>query len=239
MQNITLQHAKVLLIAVAFNCLFSQTSIAKDACVNEIDSVIFTDYSLTDRSIIFHFYNSSDDTLYLFSSYFQFNLKSKYLNIIDNENKLYIRSFIPWVPYMYPVRFSRYTFPQIAYFFIELVPHKTNDIAINIQSCFSEINKINNVVFKYNYDVMKKFLRDKKKLKKAISKIETASFSKINDHLNLEFQFALYNKINLLSGEEIVIFDEETDIDDIPFLLPILRTTEYSFLVEFQKEIYS
>jgi len=201
---------KVLLIIVcillfAVNAVLAQNKLKVDVSYNE-------------KSLQFNFCNSTDDTLYLFSTYFDSTyISAKYLHQIDKSKKEYKISFKPLLPFISPILTDRLILGedkimksgQNVFEFIILKPHSELQIELSKKNLFRKMGIRGNVVKAYTHD---DFLK---------RKIKTATYDSKKRNYKLYFEFAYYLKINLITTREAFFnnyhsaFLQQEDFDTI------------------------
>lgn len=162
---------------------------------------IYTEAKIKADFIEVRICNVLKDTLYLFDSYLnkEFAL-SKYLHRIDKKNEQLKISFLPIVPFLGVRRPDVIILgenrlikkSQILYHFITIPPNQTLHLKID-----ASILKVNDFV--KDIDLQK------------INRYESIKFKNIKNNpgnLTTTFEFALYEKVNLLINDESFYLDE-------------------------------
>jgi hypothetical protein len=182
---------KILFIICIILFLDSKKISAQDAV-----DVIYTEKS---DSIKFIFKNVSNDTIYLFSTYFSKNfLSSKYLHQINKLNKTYTVSFAPLTPYLTAYLTDRIvlgkdkiiTEGQNLFEFYVIKPNDLIEITLAINDIFSNINQKDNAIAVFTEDELIK------------KKFKTLTFRYNQDKYDLIFRFAYYKDIETIISKE-------------------------------------
>lgn len=203
------------------NVLVSQINIPSKYCENIIGNKIsnfknefikdslYVSFEEKNNSIELHIVNTTKDTLYLFNSYFsEMFYSSKYLHRIKKKKKEYIISFLPLVPYLSTISTDKQIINanriiqkgQVLYNFVKLIPQTYFTIEIPYNSLFKNINNKKNVVCASVFqEKLNKF--DKVKFKYFSSR-------KLKGIFELLFEFAIYDKVNLLCESSSYYLDE-------------------------------
>lgn len=145
--------------------------------------------------------NTTDDTLFVFSSYLQQQfLGSKYLHRIDFCSKQYKLSMLPIIPYV----FTKYSDNvatseeailgnhQIVYDFIKFLPNSKRELEFKYSDIFRNRSDYNNVIKDFNIKLFNKN-----------SKIPIKVFTtkKISGKFDFSIEFAVYKTIDLLCNQ--------------------------------------
>ncbi|MEO9484967.1 MAG: hypothetical protein ABJG47_16015 [Ekhidna sp.] len=161
------------------------------------DTILIRQREEVDR-IIFQFYNTTSETVFLFSSYFEdLYYSSRHLHRVDTNSLEYKISFIPLNPFLKTISSDRIKFVardavisnQNLYDFIKIQPYSFFELEIpyrllfknidNEDSCVSVIDEDQNTLFG-NIDFQ---ILDKKSVK---------------SKLDLQFEFAVYESVDFL-----------------------------------------
>jgi len=149
-------------------------------------------------SVLFKFTNTSETTLFLFSTYFEQDyITSIYLHQIDKSNDSYIVSFLPLTPYLSAYLTDRIvlgndkiiTEGQNLFQFVELKPKQEVEIKLSTSDLFGNIKRNRNAVKAFSEsDVQKK-------------KFKKVTYKSAKKKYNLFFEFATYENIDRLSSK--------------------------------------
>lgn len=160
-------------------------------------------YKESSDTLVFTFSNSSKDTLFLFSTYFDNQyLSSKYLHRINKECKTYKLSFLPLLPYIAAYLTDKIILynenkiimeGQNLYQFVKIAPMKTYTLSLPYSKLFLHKDENNNAVKDFSFERINK---------KAIKQIALRS---LNGKYRLSFEFALYKKVDLLLSRDLYI----------------------------------
>jgi len=155
-------------------------------------------YTEINDTIIFEFHNNTNDTKYLFSTYFFDDyLFSKYIQRINKKHKTYTISFVPLIPYLTNYLSDRIilgedkiiSVGQNLYHFITIKPGKTYTLKLPEKTIFLNANKKHNSVNYFKFKNIKNH------------KIKKYTLKKLRGKYQLFFEFAIYDKIELLQSK--------------------------------------
>lgn len=167
-------------------------------------------------SITFMFLNKSNDTLYLFSSYFDnYCPSSKYLHRVDLSKHVYRISFVPLIPFISYSLSDKIvlndrrviSLGQVTYKFIQLLPKKSTTLNLEKNIVFKNYNNKNNLVEDFN-------LKDLSF--NQLNKLHFYNLKAIKKSCKLKFEFAIYKDISFVN--KIKIYGENT-IDAYKYLV--------------------
>lgn len=154
-------------------------------------------------NLVFTFSNSSKDTLFLFSTYFDNQyLSSKYLHRIDKECKTYKLSFLPLLPYIAAYLTDKIILynenkiimeGQTLYQFVKIGPMETFTLNLPYSKLFLHKDEKNNAVKDFSFEKV-----DKRAIKQL-------SLRRLKGKYCLSFEFALYKKVDLLLSRDLYI----------------------------------
>jgi len=152
-------------------------------------------------TLFIKFINTTQDTVYLFKSYFSEELySSKYLHWIDNKSKTYTISFVPLVSNLATIRSDRISVGensvgmkgQILYSFIELAPNTYFTLSVNIRKLFKNQYQRNNAVCSQNYMSLNKFEQ---------AKFQFLTTSRLKSTYKLIFAFGIYKDVSFICDQ--------------------------------------
>ncbi len=156
----------------------------------------------------FEIINTTDDTLFLFNSYFEKEYySSRHLHRIDSTKSSYKISFEPFIPYLFTVAADRIKFTlkdiilsnQNRYDFIVMPPASFFEISFHYDDLFQNIDKEDNLIYDFDTSQMNicceigfKYL----------------NVCQLKKKYKLFFEFALYNNIDLLCDQSAYYLNE-------------------------------
>lgn len=160
-------------------------------------------YKESRDTLVFTFSNNSKDTFFLFSTYFDNKyLSSKYLHRIDKEFRTYKLSFLPLLPFISAYLTDKIILDnenkiimegQTLFQFVKIEPLETFTLCLPYSELFLHKDKKNNAVKEFAFDEV-----DKKTIKQLSLRNQKGKY-------NLSFEFALYNKVDLLLSRDLYI----------------------------------
>lgn len=164
---------------------------------------VITSYKEINDTLVISFINTGNDTLQLFSTYFEKPyIFSKVLHKVDAKNKKYKVSFLPLLPYLSGYLTDKLILTDVnkitmvgqnLYSFREILPKNQIYIKLPLSQLFGNVNAKNNVVKDYNNETI-----NGKKLKKI-------TLSKQKGKFEMLFEFAFYKEVNLIVKRDLYI----------------------------------
>ena len=182
----------MIIIAMLLSCMTRAQS-------NDIE----TNYKEINDTLIISFINTGNDTLQLFSTYFEKPyIFSKVLHKVDAKNKEYKVSFLPLLPYLSGYLTDKLILTDVnkitmvgqnLYSFMEILPKNKIYIKLPLSQLFGNVNEKNNVVKDFDNETINgKNLKD-------------ITLSKQKGEFELLFEFAFYTEVNLLVERDLYI----------------------------------
>lgn len=174
--------------------------------MNAQEASVKVDFMEKDDTLVFSFYNPTQDTLQLFSTYFaKTYLLADMLHKVDTKNNIYKVSFLPILPYLTGYLDDRLVLTdenkismvgQNLYSFIKILPNSRIDVELPCEVLFSKKDNKNNVVRDFNNEFIN--VKDVKKI----------TLGKQKGLHRLVFEFAIYKDVSLLLNREKYISGE-------------------------------
>lgn len=183
-----------------------------DSSKEFISDSLYVSYSEDESGLNFKIVNTTDQTMYLFSSYFPERYhSSKYLHRVSEEDKIYKVAFLPLLPYLSTKPTDKLILGsdrivskgQVLYDFIKLPPQSYYQVSVTYDNLFKNLGEKNSLVCDYEADKNNKF--DKIKFK-------YLSADKLKGKYKLYFEFAIYDQVNLLC-EQSAYYLKETEFN--------------------------
>jgi len=180
---------------------------SNEVCVNR--DTLFARYREINGGFEVEIVNTKRDTFYIFSSYLEKKFfSSKHLHRIDLRESIYKISFTPVIPLLYTKRSDVLRIDasdwvlgnQNLYSFRELLPNTKMIVQIHYIDLFMNLDK-NNENAVGDFDT-----------KKIVSKDDIATLSTREigmRKLKLQVEFAIYNKVDLLTTESAYYIHEK------------------------------
>ena len=204
MKNI-LSNAGAIILATLMSCT---SSVAQKSATDANHNEVYADYSIDHDIITLKLINTTADTLNLFSSYFGVDLlSSRFIHEIDKKNKQYIISFLPLIGNL-GVHLSHTVILgdnkigeqfQMLYNFVQLNPYSYYTIMVPLDQLFRNKTKKNNAVKSFDSNRLSKF---------KVAKFHFITTKKLKGIYSLNFLFAVYKDISLLSDQECYYLKE-------------------------------
>jgi hypothetical protein len=204
----------------AVNVLFAQSELSNKYCENT-DAIRITESSgkfLSDSlyvtyvedatGLTFKVVNTTDKSVYLFSSYFpEMFHSSKYIHRLNKKDKTYRVSFLPLIPYLSTKPTDKIILGsdriiskgQVLYNFVKMLPQTYHEIKVSYDNLFMNVEKENNLTCDFEASEKGKF--DKIKFK-------NLSTDKLKGKYKLFFEFATYYQVDVLCSQAAYYLNE-------------------------------
>ena len=154
----------------------------------------------------FKIINTTDQTVYLFSSYFsEPYYSSKYVHRVNVEDQIYKISFLPLLPYLSTRQTDKLILGsdrmvnkgQILYDFIKLTPQTYYEISLSYDNLFKNFRGKNSLV--RDFDSNDKF---------SDIKFKYLSVNQLKGRFRVIFEFGIYKSVDLLCKQEAYYMQE-------------------------------
>lgn len=195
----------------------------KDASRN-LNSVYLEYSQEKNTTLIFKIYNTTNDTKYLFSSYFHPSYYSaKCIHRLNSDDKSYKISFIPIVPFLGTrtehvkiLSSEKICKPfQMRYNFIKLLPNTFYELKIEREYLFKGISLKSQVTKDFDVKDLDKF--DTQYI------FPPCDINRLDESYDLVFEFGMYSDVNLLC-DEFAYYTKEFDFNKQAKSFQVLST---------------
>lgn len=197
----------LLLFALNLRAQDVQVTSLNEGC--NVKDTLCVSYHETKEGLEIAIINTRSDTAYLFSTYLESKFfSSKHLHRIDIRDGIYKISFTPIIPLLYTKRSDLLKFDtkdwvlgnQNLYSFKKLLPNTKMVVQINYADLFKNLDR-------YTENAVADF--DPKRIT-STEEIATLSSKDIKRRkLKLQLEFAVYNKVDLLTTESAYYLREK------------------------------
>lgn len=214
----------VLMQMIFASTLIAQSVLPSKYCVNtegtKIDSSnngfspdsLYVSYTESASSLNFKIVNTTDQTVYLFSSYFpKLYHSAKYVHRVSKADQTYKVAFLPLLPYLSTKPTDKLILGsnrminkgQVLYDFIKLIPQTYYEVNIYYDNLFKNLGDKNSLICDYDTGKNSKFGK---------IKFKYLSTDQLNGKYKLLFEFAVYDQVNLLC-EQSAYYLKEFEFD--------------------------
>jgi hypothetical protein len=188
-----------------------ETTVSISPTSNRQTDSLYISYDENVSGLTFSVINTTEDTVYLFSSYLPaLYHSSKYLHRIDKGSKvnIYRISFLPLIPFLSTKPNDRLIVgsnrivekTQVLYNFVRILPGSFYEINMAYSDLFKDINQKGNLVCDFDANEADKF---------TAIKFKTLSADQLKGKYQVCFEFAVYHNIDLRCNQSAYYLKEE------------------------------